>query len=93
MLQGRLKVYYDFTGNLVELEPKDPSSEFMRMSDADPKTVGFPSRCSGNYEQNIYKYIHMDPQTCVFKSCELILMNIVQQTMMVMINRFRPQQH
>ncbi|XP_029690196.1 laminin subunit alpha-5 isoform X2 [Takifugu rubripes] len=39
VLQGRLKVYYDFTGTLVELEPKDHSSEFMRISDADPKTI------------------------------------------------------
>lgn len=40
VLQGRLKVFYDFNGDLVELEPKDPSSEYLRISDADPKTVG-----------------------------------------------------
>lgn len=45
MLQGRLKVFYDFSGVLVELEPKDPSSEYLRISDADPKTVGLlPSK-------------------------------------------------
>uniref|UniRef100_H3CKA1 Laminin G domain-containing protein n=1 Tax=Tetraodon nigroviridis TaxID=99883 RepID=H3CKA1_TETNG len=39
VLQGQLKVFYDFTGDLVELEPKDPSSEYLRISDADPKTI------------------------------------------------------
>lgn len=45
MLQGRLKVFYDFAGHLVELEPKDPSDlSSLRVSDADPKTVGLPSQ-------------------------------------------------
>nr|XP_020511496.2 laminin subunit alpha-5-like [Labrus bergylta] len=40
VLQGRLKVYYDFSGGLMELEPKEPESEFLRISDADPKALG-----------------------------------------------------
>lgn len=40
VLQGLLKVFYDFSGDLVELEPKEPSSEFLMISDADSKAVG-----------------------------------------------------
>ncbi|XP_037333672.2 laminin subunit alpha-5 isoform X2 [Pungitius pungitius] len=39
VLGGRLKVFYDFSGELMELEPKDPSSEFLMISDADPKAL------------------------------------------------------
>ncbi|KAM6929230.1 laminin subunit alpha-5 [Lycodopsis pacificus] len=39
VLQGRLKVFYDFSGALMELEPKEPSSEFLMISDADPKAL------------------------------------------------------
>ncbi|XP_068161173.1 laminin subunit alpha-5 isoform X2 [Antennarius striatus] len=39
VLQGRLKVFYDFTGDLVELEPKEPESSFLKISDADPKAL------------------------------------------------------
>ncbi|XP_070695085.1 laminin subunit alpha-5 [Pempheris klunzingeri] len=39
VLQGRLKVFYDFSGDLVELEPKDPSSSFLKISDADRKAL------------------------------------------------------
>ncbi|KAM8862639.1 laminin subunit alpha-5 isoform 2-T2 [Spinachia spinachia] len=39
VLGGRLKVFYDFSGELMELEPKDPSSEFLKISDADPKAL------------------------------------------------------
>ncbi|XP_034550802.1 laminin subunit alpha-5 [Notolabrus celidotus] len=39
VLQGRLKVFYDFTGKLMELEPKEPSSDILRISDADPKAL------------------------------------------------------
>uniref|UniRef100_A0AAQ4S3F6 Laminin subunit alpha-5 n=1 Tax=Gasterosteus aculeatus aculeatus TaxID=481459 RepID=A0AAQ4S3F6_GASAC len=42
VLGGRLKVLYDFSGELMELEPKDPSSEFLMISDADPKAVSLP---------------------------------------------------
>lgn len=42
VLQGRLKVFYDFSGDLVELEPKEPSSDFLKISDADPKAVSLP---------------------------------------------------
>lgn len=42
VLQGRLKVFYDFSGDLVELEPKAPSSDFLKISDADPKAVSLP---------------------------------------------------
>lgn len=39
VLQGRLKVFYDFSNAMVELEPKDPSSEFLKISGADPKAL------------------------------------------------------
>lgn len=39
VLQGKLKVFHDFSGNLVELEPKEPSSEFLKISDAEAKNV------------------------------------------------------
>ncbi|XP_059188801.1 laminin subunit alpha-5 isoform X2 [Centropristis striata] len=39
VLQGRLKVFYDFSGDLVELTPKEPTSPFLKISDADPKTL------------------------------------------------------
>lgn len=40
MLQGRLKVFYDFSGELVELPLKDPSLD-LKISNADPKAVRF----------------------------------------------------
>ncbi|XP_035512224.1 laminin subunit alpha-5 [Morone saxatilis] len=39
VLQGRLRVFYDFTGDLMEFEPKDPSSDTLKISDADPKVL------------------------------------------------------
>ncbi|CAJ1084378.1 laminin subunit alpha-5 isoform X1 [Xyrichtys novacula] len=39
VLQGRLRVFYDFTGKLMELEPKEPSSDFLKISDADSKAL------------------------------------------------------
>ncbi|XP_037629113.1 laminin subunit alpha-5 isoform X3 [Sebastes umbrosus] len=39
VLQGKLKVFYDFTGELMELEPKDPLSDFLKISDADSKAL------------------------------------------------------
>lgn len=42
VLQGRLKVYYHFNGDLVELQPKDPASEYLKISDANPKSVSPP---------------------------------------------------
>ncbi|XP_069573485.1 laminin subunit alpha-5 [Brachyistius frenatus] len=39
VLQGRLKVFYDFNGSLVELEPKEPTSDFLKISDADSKAL------------------------------------------------------
>uniref|UniRef100_A0A8D3CPA0 Laminin subunit alpha-5 n=1 Tax=Scophthalmus maximus TaxID=52904 RepID=A0A8D3CPA0_SCOMX len=42
VLNGKLKVFYDLSDNLVELEPKEPESDFLRVSDADPKTVSLP---------------------------------------------------
>uniref|UniRef100_A0A8C4GGV7 Laminin subunit alpha-5 n=1 Tax=Dicentrarchus labrax TaxID=13489 RepID=A0A8C4GGV7_DICLA len=43
VLQGKLKVFYDFTGDLMEFEPKDLSSEAdLKISDADPKVVSLP---------------------------------------------------
>ncbi|KAM4609874.1 laminin subunit alpha-5 [Polymixia lowei] len=38
--QGRLKVFYDFNGTLVDLEPRDPTSPHLRISDAEPKALG-----------------------------------------------------
>ncbi|XP_064877179.1 laminin subunit alpha-5-like [Oncorhynchus nerka] len=37
--QGRLKVFYDVTGSLQELEPKDPDSPYLKISDAEPKSL------------------------------------------------------
>lgn len=39
VLQGRLKVYYDFSGSLMELEPKDTDSDYLRIADADAKAL------------------------------------------------------
>ncbi|XP_035864341.1 laminin subunit alpha-5 isoform X2 [Sander lucioperca] len=37
--KGRLKVFYDFSGDLVDLEPKDPSSDLLKISDAEPNAL------------------------------------------------------
>nr|XP_046253250.1 laminin subunit alpha-5 isoform X2 [Scatophagus argus] len=37
VLKGRLKVFYDFSGELVELQVKDPSSDSLKISDAEVK--------------------------------------------------------
>ncbi|KAJ3586856.1 hypothetical protein NHX12_013248, partial [Muraenolepis orangiensis] len=37
--QGRLRVYYNFNGTVVELESKDPASSHLKISDADPKAL------------------------------------------------------
>ncbi|KAF3860795.1 hypothetical protein F7725_001050 [Dissostichus mawsoni] len=39
VLKGILRVFYDFTGVLVELQPKDPASDFMKISDGDIKAL------------------------------------------------------
>ncbi|KAK1898797.1 Laminin subunit alpha-5 [Dissostichus eleginoides] len=39
VLKGILRVFYDFTGVLVELQPKDPASDFMKISDGDIKAI------------------------------------------------------
>lgn len=39
VLQGRLKVFYDFSNTLMELSPKESSFK-LKISDADPKAVG-----------------------------------------------------
>ncbi|XP_041655744.1 laminin subunit alpha-5 isoform X2 [Cheilinus undulatus] len=39
VLQGRLKVFYDFSGTLEELDPKEPLSDSLKISDADPKAL------------------------------------------------------
>ncbi|XP_053279907.1 laminin subunit alpha-5 [Pleuronectes platessa] len=39
VLNGQLKVFYDFTDELVELDPKEPDSEFLLVSDAEPKAL------------------------------------------------------
>nr|XP_033943330.1 laminin subunit alpha-5 isoform X2 [Pseudochaenichthys georgianus] len=39
VLKGILRVFYHFTGVLVELQPKDPSSDFMKISDGDTKAL------------------------------------------------------
>ncbi|KAF7657013.1 hypothetical protein LDENG_00033110, partial [Lucifuga dentata] len=39
VLQGTLKVYYYFNGDVVDLEPKDPTSPHLKISDADPKSL------------------------------------------------------
>ncbi|KAM4563209.1 laminin subunit alpha-5 isoform 2-T2 [Odontesthes bonariensis] len=37
--QGRLKVYYDFSGSLTEVKPKDEASENLQISDAESKNL------------------------------------------------------
>ncbi|XP_064815894.1 laminin subunit alpha-5-like, partial [Oncorhynchus masou masou] len=37
--RGRLRVFYGVTGSLQELEPKDPDSPFLKISDAEPKSL------------------------------------------------------
>ncbi|CAL8280300.1 unnamed protein product [Boreogadus saida] len=39
VLAGRLRVFYNFDGTLVEVEPKEPSSPHMKISDAEPKPL------------------------------------------------------
>lgn len=58
VLQGRLKVFYDFRGNLVELEPKDPSSNYLKISDADQKNVSplrWREMCSKIRKAGVYR--------------------------------------
>lgn len=42
VLRGTLKVFFDFSGNLEEMEPKDLSSDLLKISDSEPKTVSLP---------------------------------------------------
>ncbi|XP_056241478.1 laminin subunit alpha-5 isoform X1 [Seriola aureovittata] len=39
VLKGRLKVFYDFNDKLVELEPKESLSDFLKISDAESKAL------------------------------------------------------
>ncbi|XP_045913044.1 laminin subunit alpha-5 isoform X2 [Micropterus dolomieu] len=39
VLRGTLKVFFDFSGNLEEMEPKDLSSDLLKISDSEPKTL------------------------------------------------------
>ncbi|XP_073325739.1 laminin subunit alpha-5 [Pagrus major] len=39
VLEGRLKVFYDFSDKLESVEPKDPSIEPLKISDAEPKAL------------------------------------------------------
>ncbi|XP_067382208.1 laminin subunit alpha-5 isoform X2 [Channa argus] len=39
VIKGRLKVFYDFTGELMELEPKEPASPSLKVNDAEPKVL------------------------------------------------------
>ncbi|CAL8253378.1 unnamed protein product [Arctogadus glacialis] len=39
VLAGRLRVFYSFNGTLVEVDPKEPSSPHMKISDAEPKPL------------------------------------------------------
>lgn len=39
VLQGRLKVFYDFGSSLVELPPKEPTSDFLKIADGDSKAL------------------------------------------------------
>uniref|UniRef100_A0A7N8XFZ2 Laminin subunit alpha-5 n=1 Tax=Mastacembelus armatus TaxID=205130 RepID=A0A7N8XFZ2_9TELE len=37
VLEGKLKVFYDFYGELEELDPKEPTLDSLKISDAEPK--------------------------------------------------------
>ncbi|KAK2851977.1 hypothetical protein Q5P01_008253 [Channa striata] len=39
VLKGRLKVFYDFTGDLMEFEAKEPASPSLKVNDAEPKVL------------------------------------------------------
>nr|XP_020464725.1 laminin subunit alpha-5 [Monopterus albus] len=39
VLKGRLRVFYDFYGDMKELEPKDSTSDSLKISDAEPKAL------------------------------------------------------
>ncbi|XP_037833033.1 laminin subunit alpha-5 isoform X1 [Kryptolebias marmoratus] len=39
VLHGRLKVYYNFNGSLVEAKPDDPASEYLKISDGEAKSL------------------------------------------------------
>nr|XP_057906923.1 laminin subunit alpha-5 isoform X1 [Doryrhamphus excisus] len=39
VVRGQLKVFFQFTGEMEEFQPKDPASELLRVSDADPKVL------------------------------------------------------
>ncbi|XP_037539702.1 laminin subunit alpha-4 [Nematolebias whitei] len=39
VLQGRLKVFYNFNGSLVDAEPDDPASEYLKISDGEAKSL------------------------------------------------------
>lgn len=45
LLQGRLKVFYHFSDELVELAPKDPTSQFLKISDVESKAVSQVADC------------------------------------------------
>lgn len=45
VVQGRLKVFYDFNGEMAELPPKAPSLD-LKISNADPKAVRSRVLCS-----------------------------------------------
>ncbi|KAM6977721.1 laminin subunit alpha-5 [Aplochiton taeniatus] len=61
--QGHLKVYYNFNGTFLELDPKDPTSPHLRISDADPKALELIILRSTTYRvvvrnnrNNLYNY-------------------------------------
>ncbi|XP_026188237.1 laminin subunit alpha-5 isoform X2 [Mastacembelus armatus] len=39
VLEGKLKVFYDFYGELEELDPKEPTLDSLKISDAEPKVL------------------------------------------------------
>lgn len=45
VLNGRLRLFFDFADKLDELMPKEPMSDDLKVSDADPKAVSIMSFC------------------------------------------------
>ncbi|KAA8582349.1 hypothetical protein FQN60_009089 [Etheostoma spectabile] len=39
VLKGTLKVFYDFSGDLLTVDPKEPSSDLLKISDAEPNAL------------------------------------------------------
>ncbi|XP_034151886.1 laminin subunit alpha-5 isoform X3 [Esox lucius] len=65
---GRLQVFYDIAGTLEELKPKDPESSYLKLSDAEPKSLEIIIIYDSttrvvvrNNRQNLFNFIFTTP--------------------------------